>query len=333
VEQPVATVMIPTRNRRAELRRALESVFTQTVPLEVIVLDDGSTDGTGHMVEQDFPTVIYCRFDTSRGPCALRNVGSKLARTQILFPIDDDSAFVSGSTVEQTLQDFDHERIGVVAMPLLEGDERLALQHAPNNERIWITSTFIGASHAIRRDVFVGLGGYQADWLYHHEETDLSLRMLNKGFLVRLGTADPVEHRPSPVRSLDLRDRYGRRNSVLFTWNNVPTRYVPVHFARILAKGAALAVSTRRPLNHARGFLVGYQALMRQRDRRDAVSPAAYRLHRLLQRRKAVIYDEIEAMLPPLDQSICLGAAMRIPDALVRGRLVSGQGRTSRADG
>jgi hypothetical protein len=92
-------------------------------------------------------------------------------------------------------------------------------------------------------------------------------------------------------------DRYGRRNLLLFTWFNVPTRYLPLHFARVTAKGALLAVSTRRPLNHARGFAEGCSMMLRQRDQRQSVSPSVYRLHRLLQRR-AMPLEAIEPLLP-----------------------------------
>ena len=45
-----ASVVIATRNRKNELRRAIASVVRQTDPVEVIVIDDGSTDGTSEMV-------------------------------------------------------------------------------------------------------------------------------------------------------------------------------------------------------------------------------------------------------------------------------------------
>lgn len=303
-----ASVVIATRNRREELRLTLEGVREQTVPLEVIVLDDASTDGTGAMVGKSFPGVSYTRFDVPSGYIGLRNLGNRMASAPVVVSLDDDAVLTSKFTIEQTLSDFGQERVGAVAIPFLDGDRRVPLQHPPDGERTWVTSMFIGAAHAVRREVFLGLGGYHADWFRQGEELDLCVRMLARGFVVRLGTADPLEHRPSPTRSFEHMDRFGRRNLVLFTWFNVPTRYLPLHFARVTAKGTLLAVSTRRPLNHARGFVEGYRMMLRQKDRRRPVSPAVYRLHRLLQRRRALLLETVEPMLPPVDRTIGSGA-------------------------
>jgi GT2 family glycosyltransferase len=301
---PAASVVIATRDRREELKETLGAVYRQTVPLEVIVLDDASADGTGEMVRREFPQAVYRRLDEQVGICGLRNLGNSLASAPFLVSLDDDSVLVSESTIEQTLEDFDDERIGAVAIPFLDGPGRLPLQHPPDRAQTWVASIFIGAAHAVRRGVFIGLGGYHSDWFRQVEELDLSLRMLDRGFTVRLGTADPLEHRTSPTRSFEHMDLYGRRNQLLFTWFNVPARYLPLHFARVTAKGALLAVSTRRPLNHLRGFVEGIRMLFEQSDRRRPVSAGVYRLHRLLQRRKAVPLAEIERRLPPLDRSL-----------------------------
>src|SRR5687768_4402013 len=114
IDKPLASVIIPTRNRREELRQSIRSALAQTVPLEVLVLDDGSDDGTPEMVASEFPAVRYFRFEGPNGPAMLRNRGSERAVAPILFPIDDDAVFVSPRTVEQTLAEFDHPRVGAV---------------------------------------------------------------------------------------------------------------------------------------------------------------------------------------------------------------------------
>src|SRR6266487_4668786 len=111
-----ASVVIITRNRKEELRRALRSVLVQNVPIEVIILDDGSTDGTAAMVSTEFSQVRLHSFDDSRGLIVRRNQAAALATADILVSIDDDAEFSSPNVIERTLKDFSDRRIGAVAI-------------------------------------------------------------------------------------------------------------------------------------------------------------------------------------------------------------------------
>ena len=123
VVQVRASVIIATRNRKEELQIALSSALGQTVRPEVVVIDDGSTDGTAHNVRANFPSVRLERSETSQGYIVQRNRGAHLAKGRILFSIDDDAEFSTPRIVEQTLRDFDDPRIGAVAIPYLEAEK------------------------------------------------------------------------------------------------------------------------------------------------------------------------------------------------------------------
>src|ERR1043165_7988389 len=96
---PAASITIPTRNRWAILRQSILAALKQTVPVEIIVLDDGSTDETPEMMRSEFPQIRYEQQLGSNGPCVLRNQGARLAAAPILFPLDDDSVLASPRTV------------------------------------------------------------------------------------------------------------------------------------------------------------------------------------------------------------------------------------------
>ncbi|MCY4228684.1 MAG: glycosyltransferase [Gammaproteobacteria bacterium] len=69
------SVIIPTHNRRRLIGRAIHSVLAQTCPVcEILVVDDGSTDGTDEMVVADFPQVRLIR-QANRGVSSARNTG------------------------------------------------------------------------------------------------------------------------------------------------------------------------------------------------------------------------------------------------------------------
>ncbi len=85
------SIVIPTHNRKDTLRRCLAAATDQDDPdYEVIVVDDGSIDGTGEMVRQEFPQVQCIRQEPNRGPAAARNRGIEVATGEIIAFTDDD---------------------------------------------------------------------------------------------------------------------------------------------------------------------------------------------------------------------------------------------------
>src|SRR5215204_4542729 len=116
---PRATVLITSKNRKEELRVAIASALEQTAKPEVLVIDDGSTDGTSDLVRTEFAQVNLHRFEQSEGLIVQRNRGAELAAGEFVLSMDDDAIFSSPHVVEQTLADFDHPGIGAVAIPFI----------------------------------------------------------------------------------------------------------------------------------------------------------------------------------------------------------------------
>lgn len=87
------SVVIPTFDRLALLPRALESVRRQSRPADqVIVVDDGSTDGTEEVIRRDHPEVLYLRRERG-GVSAARNQGIAAARGEWIALLDSDDAW------------------------------------------------------------------------------------------------------------------------------------------------------------------------------------------------------------------------------------------------
>lgn len=299
---PDATIVITTKNRKEELRVALRSAVLQTALPEILVFDDGSTDGTADMVQAEFSGVILHRFDESKGYIVHRNAGASLASGKIIFSIDDDAEFTTPHVVEQTLREFDDPRIGAVAIPYIEPqkDNRL-LQQAPNRAQVWITDRFIGTAHALRRDVFLKLGRYREHLVHQGEESDFCLRLLAAGYVVRLGYADPIWHFESPKRDFRRIDFYGARNAILFAWQNVPIPFVVPHLAMTTFNCLRHSLVGHRLRTRLQGVVDGYKQAITGAAARVTVSPAAYRWHRRLKKLSAVPLVEIESALATLN--------------------------------
>lgn len=298
-----ATILFTTKNRRDDLRRALASALMQEgVVIEILVIDDGSTDGTSEMVRTEFPGVRLERREESAGYIVRRNEGVRLANAAVVFSLDDDAGFSSPHTVAQTLPEFSQALIGAVAIPfvnVLHGPQ--VWQQAPEDAagEIYVADSFIGTAHALRRELFLALGGYREHLLHQGEEGDYCLRMLAAGYVVRMGRAEPIHHFESSRRDWRRMDFYGRRNDVLFVWHNVPARDFPVHLTATIFNGLRFAAGhARSPWQMVRGLARGCVDGLRYWHERKPVPRAVYRLHRRLKKSGPVPLRTIASQLP-----------------------------------
>lgn len=296
---PRATVVITTKNRKEELRNAIASALAQTAQPEVLVIDDASTDGTHELVAREFPQVRLDRSELSLGLIRQRNRAARLARSPILFSIDDDAAFSSETIVEQTLREFAHPRVGAVAIPFIDVKKSPDTHHrAPRADGIYARYDYIGTAHAIRRDLFLGLSGYRDILIHQSEEEDYCVRLLNAGYITRAGNADPIHHFESPKRSLARMDFYGARNKVLYAWHNVPLPHLVKHLAATTLMTAVYARQPGRCLTRLRGVAGAYAAVCSGRTKRQPVATRIYQLSRKLKLNGPVPLAEIEKDLP-----------------------------------
>jgi GT2 family glycosyltransferase len=297
-----ATVVIVTRDRRDEVLGAVASAVAQQGDVEVLVLDDGSTDDTASAITSAFPDVRVVRSESAAGYIARRNEAAQLSNAPVLVNLDDDAEFTSPHVVAQTIAAFDHRRIGVVAVPLIDvprGED--VRQHAPTAAGVWVTQQFMGTAGAIRREAFIRVGGYPELLQHQSEESDLCLRLLAHGYVVRLGRGDPVRHYASPKRNVERVWFLGCRNDIIFGWRNVPMPDLLGYWLKTALYGLRLGLGVGRVGLFARGLLAGFAAIRRGIERRP-VEGSVYRLYRRLGRGPLRL-DEIEHQLPPLEDT------------------------------
>lgn len=184
------TVIIPTHNRRASCARAIESALAQTVaPLEVIVCDDSSTDGTEEAVRRlarREPRVHYVRRERGpRGPGPTRNAGLDLARGTWLGFLDDDDAWLptklecqlgaAGKDVDLIATNA-HRKSGGVYFP--DAPPRMVLDRAA----LLYDNPVIISTALVRRSLVKQAGGFaSATWLAGVEDYELWLRLADAG--------------------------------------------------------------------------------------------------------------------------------------------------------
>jgi GT2 family glycosyltransferase len=298
---PAATIVITTRDRREDLRRALKSVFGQDVPVEVIVTDDASSDGTADMLHQEFPLAKVLRSEECVGLIVQRNRAAAAATCRIIFSLDDDAEFGSTDTVRRTLHDFSEPRIGAVAIPHVDTPTgKVVNAQAPDDDRIWCVASYTGTAHAVRRDIFLALGGYREDLIHQGEESDYCIRMLAAGLVTRLGRAPSIQHHESPRRSFTRMDFHGRRNDLFFAWRHAPVMRLVPHLLGSTLHGLRDAAKTGRWKSQCDGIKEGWHRIIKRSTLREPVKPGVYRLFRELRRHGPKPLDEIISAVPPV---------------------------------
>lgn len=119
------SVIIPTRNRATMVRAAVESVLAQQgngIDLEVIVIDDGSTDNTLEVL-QSLPVV--CLKGKGQGVSVARNMGLEAATGEFIGFLDDDDAWNTGYPHTQVEFLNQHPEFGAVISQIMMADENL----------------------------------------------------------------------------------------------------------------------------------------------------------------------------------------------------------------
>jgi GT2 family glycosyltransferase len=291
-----ATVVIVTRNRREDAARAVASAVAQEPPVEVLVIDDGSSDGTVEGLRAEFPQIRVEGRKRSAGLVVRRNEAAALVSTPILVSIDDDAVFTSPNVVAAAVADFDDPRVAAVAVPYIDVPQgEHVLQRAPASG-LYVTNRFRGTAHAIRKEAFLEVEGYRELLFQQAEEPDLAIRLLDAGYVVRLGHGDPIRHFASSKRDVERMWFYECRNDILFAWHNVPMPYLVVQLAKVSLHMLWLGRGVRRIGLFARGLFAGYAAGLRGWSTRRAVSRSTWRLYARLAKGPARI-EEIDHVL------------------------------------
>lgn len=284
---PAVSVVVVTHDRDAELAVCLASLRRQTVPLEVIIMDDKGGADTPHVVADLSPGARYLNIASGRGPSFQRNYGIRVASSEFVFLLDDDTELVNPTTIERTLADFIDPGVAAVGIPFVNVRMSGEVRHRAPIDSNGTLHAFVGAAHAVRRSAFFEVGGYREHYFYMGEEGDLCIRLLDRGYVVKAGAAPPVHHFESPRRNSRRAAVCGRKNDILFAFHNVPQPYLLPHLAGTIANGIGFGLRSGHLGWHLQGIAVGVQEMLTHRRERSPVSRATYKIFRHLKRAEA----------------------------------------------
>lgn len=292
------TVVVMTHNRRAEVCRTLRRLTALPERPPVILVDNGSRDGTLAAVRREFPTRRFPQLDLVASPTNLgavaRNVGVARVRSRYVAFCDDDTWWEPGALSRAAaMLDACPRLAAVTGRILVEPDGREdpitpELRHSPvpappGLPGPALVSVLAGAS-MLRVSAFVEVGGFSARLWLGGEEELLSLDLAARGWWLCWAEEVVVRHAPSARRDPRRRRQLGIRNTLWTTWLRRPApaalrrtvallRVVP----RDLATLAALAEALRGlpwVLRERRVLPPAVEASVRSVERDQLRSPA-----------------------------------------------------------
>ncbi len=259
---PRTSVVIATRDRRAELLRTLERIAALPEQPHVIVVDNGSSDGTAQAVAATFPSVELVALARNIGAPA-RNIGVRVAETDFVAFADDDSWWAPGALRRAADLLEASPRLAVLQGRILVGpEERLdpacaAMAASPLPPEPGLPGPpllgFVACGAVVRRDAFLGVGGFDALLFFLGEEELVAQDLAAQGWALAYAPDVVVHHHPSPARDAAGRRRRQTRNALLSTWMRRPLPVVARRTAQLVVAArrdrvacAALAEALRR---------------------------------------------------------------------------------------
>jgi GT2 family glycosyltransferase len=232
-EDPRVAVVVITHQRRDEVLQALARLRALPEQPHVVVVDNGSTDGTAAAVAERFPDVELVASPENLGAVG-RNVGVARVSTPYVAFCDDDTWWDPGSLRTAADAFDDHPRLAVVTARILvepggrEDPIVPELRNSPVRGADWLPGpalgSFLAGASVLRREAFDEVGGFcERLWLGGEEELmagDLAARGWELCYLPEL----TVHHQASTARDPHKRRRDGIRNTLWTTWLRRPLR-------------------------------------------------------------------------------------------------------------
>lgn len=205
-----ASVIIVTYNHKKYMKACLTSVLTNS-PLEVIIVDNGSTDGTAEFIEKEFPQVKLIKSPRNLGYGGGNNLGVKYAKGEYVVILNPDTK-VEENWLEELLKPLENSERLITTPKILTYDGSKintcgnidhftgltftrGLNESPGRfNRFEYLSGLSGACFAMRKEDYLELGGFDENFFSYMEDAEFSWRAHARGFRILYVPTSIVYH-------------------------------------------------------------------------------------------------------------------------------------------
>jgi GT2 family glycosyltransferase len=224
------TVVIATRDRRDELLHTLARLAALPEPPQVVVVDNGSQDGTPDAVRRARPGTRVLELGTDHGAGA-RTAGVAAAPGPYVAFCDDDSWWAPGALERAAVLLDAHPTVALIAARVLLPGGRvdptcLAMEESPLATRPGLPGPrvlgFIACGAVVRRDAYLAAGGFDPRWGIGGEELPLAAVLADRGWDLVHVPSVVAHHAPSSRRDVAARATTTVRNDLWAAWTVLP---------------------------------------------------------------------------------------------------------------
>jgi len=288
-QYPWVSVVVPTHNRKGNVIELIQSVRNSAYPpdkIEIIVVDDASTDGTYENLQRLFPEIKVIRNITEKLPSASRNAGLKSTRGDFIFLIDDDNVITATSINELIRVFLSNGDVGLAGPIALYGSRREKIWCAGGQIRpplfihrhllqyrniedlpatarkATIEVDYIPNAFMVRREIVDRGGLFDERLPIGWEEIDLAIRIREMGYKTVLCTSALIFHDvpfSQEVHINKTRAFWRGRDRVVFYRKHLPLRclLIPFDVLGFLALVVRLKVQLENVWEYIRGTREG----------------------------------------------------------------------------
>ena len=261
---PRLAIVIPNWNGAQFLATCLSALRQQSCPdLEVIVVDNASTDGSQELIATEFPEVKLIELSVNRGFTGACNTGMDAAGGEFVALLNNDTE-VDADWASAIIAAFDaRPEVGIVASKMLLFDQRDRFHTAGDyftadgragNRGAWETDrgqydsaeyvfSACGGSAAYRRSMLAEVGTLDDDFFFLLEDVDLAWRAQLAGYKVWYTPHAIVYHHLSATGGGVTASYYDGRNGIWLIAKNIPASLLRKYARQILTRQLALACS------------------------------------------------------------------------------------------
>ncbi|MDX1414311.1 MAG: glycosyltransferase family 2 protein [Candidatus Promineifilaceae bacterium] len=320
-ESPLVSIIVPHLNGKHHLPDCLGSLRRQTFQdFEVILVDNGSTDGSQEFLREKFPEVILIELESNQGFTGACNVGYEASKGGIVILLNNDTE--SDPNWLQIIVD-GFERLpqaGSIASKMLLFNERNVFHTAgdyyrldgiPGNRGVWLQDqgqfdreevvfSACGGAAAYRRRMLEEIGFLDDDYFFSCEDVDIAWRINLMGWqVVYLPTAVVYHKLKASASTGAISSYYDGRNFLYLIWKNYPSTLLLENWRAIARAQLQISLSALRSWRGAaararlRGQFAGLFGLLKMWPKR-----------RRIQRLRVINDETLLTRLTPVDETI-----------------------------